>query len=102
MYCLYTEKKIHGTGNFLSFESVQNINVDNFVPFGRPPSGKVIIQIIIEFPVPWTKYEGLSYPTHFLKSRGSGIRNYSWINSILSIHCGVMMPCYLLSKCPSY
>ena len=25
--------------------------------------------------MPWTKYEGLSYPTHFLKSRGSVIRN---------------------------
>ena len=25
--------------------------------------------------MPSTKYEGLSYPTHFLKSRGSVIRN---------------------------
>ena len=25
--------------------------------------------------MPPTKYEGLSYPTHFLKSRGNGIRN---------------------------
>ena len=25
--------------------------------------------------MPSTKYEGLSYPTNFLKSRGSGIRN---------------------------
>ena len=25
--------------------------------------------------MPWTKCEGLSYPTHFLKSRGSVIRN---------------------------
>ena len=25
--------------------------------------------------MPMTKYEGLSYPTHFLKSRGSVIRN---------------------------
>ena len=25
--------------------------------------------------LPSTKNEGLSYPTHFLKSRGSGIRN---------------------------
>ena len=25
--------------------------------------------------MPWTKSEGLSYPTHFLKSRGSVIRN---------------------------
>ena len=28
-----------------------------------------------EVPVPSTKCEGLSYPTHFLKSRGSVIRN---------------------------
>ena len=26
--------------------------------------------------MPLTKYAGLSYPTHFLKSRGSVIRNY--------------------------
>ena len=26
--------------------------------------------------MPPTKYEGLSYPTHFLKSRGSAIRNH--------------------------
>ena len=26
--------------------------------------------------MPSTKFEGLSYPTHFLKSRGSIIRNY--------------------------
>ena len=25
--------------------------------------------------MPWTKYEGLSYPIHFLKSRGSVFRN---------------------------
>ena len=25
--------------------------------------------------MPSTNYEGLSYPSHFLKSRGSGIRN---------------------------
>ena len=25
--------------------------------------------------MPWTKCEGLNYPTHFLKSRGSVIRN---------------------------
>ena len=25
--------------------------------------------------MPSTKYEGLSYPTHFLKSRGSDLRN---------------------------
>ena len=27
--------------------------------------------------MPSTKYEGISYPTHFLKSRGSVIRNNS-------------------------
>ena len=26
--------------------------------------------------MPSTKYEGLSYPTHFLISRGSGIKDY--------------------------
>ena len=32
--------------------------------------------------MPLTKYEGLSYPTHFLKSRGIVIRNNSLENRI--------------------
>ena len=37
----------------------------------------MIVNVIpLEVLIPSTKCEGLSYPTHFLKSRGSVIRNY--------------------------
>ena len=51
--------------------------------------------------MPSTKWEGLSYPTHFLKSRGSVIRNYfleSELNKpqflrdeMIYIHCSLQI-----------
>ena len=47
-------KKIYGTGNILPFEKSAAylhffMKLDNFVPLGRPPSSKGIIQVITEF-----------------------------------------------------
>ena len=58
MYCLYTEKRKIAEENitFYLLKSVQNINnsslnLDNFVPFGRPQSGTLIIQLMTELGV---------------------------------------------------
>ena len=58
MYCLYTGKRKIPVENitFYLLKSVQNINnnsvkLDSFVPFGRPQSGAVIIQLMIELAV---------------------------------------------------
>ena len=53
MYCLYTGKRKISVENitFYLLKSVQNINIDNFVPFGRPQSGTVIIQLMAELDV---------------------------------------------------
>ena len=58
MYCLYTGKRKY-SGEIITFyllKSVQNINssllkLDNFVQFGRPQSGTVIIQLMTELHV---------------------------------------------------
>ena len=36
---------------FYLLKSVQNIKLDNFIPFGRPQSGSVIIQLMTELDV---------------------------------------------------
>ena len=55
MYCLYTGKRKISVENltFYLLKRVQNINnsLDNFVPFGRPQSVTVIIQLMIELDV---------------------------------------------------
>ena len=58
MYCLYTGKRKISVENitFYLLKSVQNINnsswkLDNFVPFGRPQSGPVILQLMAELDV---------------------------------------------------
>ena len=58
MYCLYTGKCKISVENitFYLLKSVQNNNIssmklDNCVPFGRPRSGTVIIQLITELDV---------------------------------------------------
>ena len=53
MYCLYTGKRKISVENvtFYLWKSVQNIKFDNFVPFGRPQSGTMIIQLMIELDV---------------------------------------------------
>ena len=55
MYCLYTGKCKILVENitFYLLKSVQNIKkkfmkLDNFAPFGRPQSGTVIIQLMME------------------------------------------------------
>ena len=58
MYCFYTGKHKFSVENitFYFLKSVQNINIislklDNFVPFGRPQSGTVIIKLMTELDV---------------------------------------------------
>ena len=54
MYCLYTGKRKISVENitFYVLKSVQNINkLATFVPFGRPQSGTVIIQLMAELDV---------------------------------------------------
>ena len=54
MYCLYTGKKhsFNGKDNFLPFEHKQYfMKLDNFVPFVRPLSDTVIIQLMTELDV---------------------------------------------------
>ena len=50
MYCLYTGKRKISVENitFYLLKYVQNIKLDNFVPFGRPQPGTVIIQLMTE------------------------------------------------------
>ena len=51
--CLYTGKRKISVENitFYLLKSVQNINNSSCVPFGRPQSGTVIIQIMTELDV---------------------------------------------------
>ena len=47
-------KKQNGTGNILTFEKCAAylhfwMKLDNFVPLGRSPPGKVIIQVMTKF-----------------------------------------------------
>ena len=53
MYCLYTGKCKISVENikFYLLKSVQNINNLHVVPFGRPQSGTVIIQLMTELDV---------------------------------------------------
>ena len=58
MYCLYTRKRKISVENitFYPLKSVQNIinefvKLDNFVPFGGPQFGTVIIQLMNELDV---------------------------------------------------
>ena len=53
MYCLYTGNHKISLENitFYLLESVQFMNLDNFVPFDRPQSGTVIIQWMTELGV---------------------------------------------------
>ena len=55
MYCVYTGKKqnLHGICNILSFGKCEAnlhflMKLDHFVPFGRPPPGIVITQVMIK------------------------------------------------------
>ena len=58
MYCLYTGKRKKSAENktFNLWKSAQNIKkkfikLDNFVTFGRPQSGTMIIQLMTELDV---------------------------------------------------
>ena len=52
MYCLYTgNRKISVETIFYLLKSVQNMKLNNFVPFGRPQSGTVILQLMTELDV---------------------------------------------------
>ena len=53
MYWLYTGKRKISVENILFYllKSMQNIKLDNFVPFCRPQSGTVVIQLMIELDV---------------------------------------------------
>ena len=69
MYYLNTRKKqnVNGIGNFIPFEKSAkckqySMKLDNFVPFGRPPSGKVIIQVMTKLVVS-NKYQGINSRT---------------------------------------
>ena len=41
------------------------MKLDNFVPYGRPSYGKVIIQVMTEFVVSGSKIPGQQYQTNF-------------------------------------
>ena len=43
------------------------MKLDNFVPFGRPPSGSVIIQLMIELDVSNNEIPGQQYQKTFTK-----------------------------------
>ena len=52
--CILEKAKFHRIDNFLTFEKYAEhlqylIKLDNFVPFGRPPSDKGIIQVMTKF-----------------------------------------------------
>ena len=53
MYYLYTGKRKISVENiaFHLLKSVQNINLLDFAPFGRPQSGTLIIQLMTELDV---------------------------------------------------
>ena len=53
MYCLYTGKHKISADNvtFYIWKNVQNMKLYNVVPFGRPQSGTVIIQLMTELDV---------------------------------------------------
>ena len=52
MHCLYTGKRQTMENiTFYLLKSVQNINNSSNVPFGRPQSGTVIIQLMTELDV---------------------------------------------------
>ena len=56
LFVNWKKQNFNGKGNFLFFEKCAQhlhylMKLDNFVPFGRPSSGKVIIQVMTEFVV---------------------------------------------------
>ena len=64
--CILEKQTFNGIGNFLPFDKCAEheqflLKLDNFVPCGRLPFGKVVIQIMTEFVVSNNQIPGQQY-----------------------------------------